>query len=266
MSTSSATPRHNVLPGAAELAVALVLIGFVLTTLFTFHANLKARAEAMQHASDMKIQIMEAEAARVLGEDITPDRSVEMPALPAPDQTDHSPLPDIPWTPVLLGAGGLVLLGSSGVGAHTLRRRHQHRVEVAADIRARWNAATAGHNAIADEYAGLRLDPAEAIDHASLWDTTDPHTETFVLAYAKIVETRVEYAQAPPADAVVVNAYTDDVEAARRAWVAARENAGRLGLPAARAEQGPILRTQAALTSKARILAAKARHRILATV
>lgn len=266
MSTSSATQRHNVPPGAAELAVVLVLIVLILTTFFTFDASIK-KAEAMQRASDMKMKILEAETDRALGEtfDTMPDEPYEMPALPAQEQTDHS-LPDIPWTPVLLGAGGLILLGASGVGAHTLHRRHQHRIEVAAEVRARWEAATSGHNAIADEYAGLRLDPSEAIDHASLWDTTDPHTEAFVIAYAKIVETRVEYAQAPPTDAVVVAAYAEDVEAARRAWVSARENAGRLGLPEASSEQGPILRTQGSLSGKARILAAKARHRILATV
>lgn len=203
-----------------DLLIGMVIIMLLATIGASTLGNLKKRQlEAQERSENLQEQVRDA------AESTEPNPQPQPEAKPEVTAAEPREPIDIPWTPILLGAGGLIMLAGGGVGGASVRRGHLRRAELAGNIRDRWNAAVAKHDAMAEEYATLRLDPIAAIDHMALWDVTDPFTEKFTLAYGKISDTRSLHLNTAPTQAEIVDAYAADVDAAHLTWVNARDHA-----------------------------------------
>lgn len=218
---TTSTPRRND-DGFSLLDILVAIIIFMLIAMIgasTLSTARKRGLEAQERSENLQEQIRDAAESTEPNPQPEPETQPEVTV-----EEPREPL-DVPWTPILLGTGGLIVLAGGGVGGASVRRGHLRRAELAGNIRGRWNAALAKHDAMADEYATLRLDPIAAIDHMALWDVTDPFTEKFTLAYAKVADTRSLHLNTAPTQAEIVDAYAADVDAAHLAWVNARDHA-----------------------------------------
>lgn len=97
-----------------------------------------------------------------------------------------------------------------------------------ATVAARWHQAVSRHQAIADAYGALLLDPLAALTHAALWDITNPRCAAFILAYAEISDILALHPTLPD-DPALVTEYATKVRHTHAVWLDALHHAEQLG-------------------------------------
>lgn len=120
--------------------------------------------------------------------------------------------PDIPWTTLLAGLGGVVSLALLAGVAVAVRAQHGRRL---AERRRRAELETR-HDAVRDAYASFITDILAVLDRPALSDVTVPETERLVLALDAARDGR---------KAADTGAYRTHVIALEIAWKAADQHA-----------------------------------------
>ncbi len=163
-----------------------------------------------------------------------------------PSRRTHADYSDLPHSPVeilmmayivaLVGviawvSGAFVLylaaLAALGAGAALVVRSRDRRdraaelAEDAAAVRAWWDAVEARHDSVSQEYADVLLDPDAETALPALFDSEDPRTRRFILAYTNALDVLHLHGDDEELTRAATDKYADAVGEAARAWYAA---------------------------------------------
>jgi hypothetical protein len=251
------TPQRSTTNTDSDLefvVVFTIVLGAIVLCLMQALTSARAAAEETQARSEALQAELEAAAMEAItGKPARKAPARERDAITVAPPSTTGDAFDIPWTAIGIGVAGAGALSGAVVGGTALQRSVKRRRDLHAAARERWNLAAAKHDAIADEYAHLRLDTDTALSHATLWDVADPRTEAFTLAYGKVADTRRRHAATPPVDPAVVTEYVTQVDTAHLAWTQARDHALAESTRAARKAR-TAARTRTALAPLRRLL------------
>lgn len=124
---------------------------------------------------------------------------------------------DTPWTPLLVGLGGIITLALLAGIAAILRARHRRRTLE----RQRHAELEARHDHVRDAYAAFTTDILAVLDRPALNDVSTPETERLILALDAAREART---------APNTTDYAARVTALEIAWKAADQHARKAGI------------------------------------
>ncbi|MFJ1662344.1 hypothetical protein [Streptomyces anthocyanicus] len=136
---------------------------------------------------------------------------------PSPGPTAEPSGPDVPWTPLLAGLGGIIALALLAGIAAGLRARHRRRMlerQRRAELEAR-------HDRVRDAYAAFTTDILAVLDRPALNDVGTPETERLILALDAARDART---------APNTTDYAARVIALEIAWKAADQHARKAGI------------------------------------
>ena len=132
-----------------------------------------------------------------------------------------SPAPRTPWQEWTIDGTSYRIVDGEVVSlpAHRDPRRHEIGVGGPSDTTPRYTVAAEQHEQVKTAYGAILADPIEVLLHSALMDTTNPHTEQFVLALysANDLATATR-----PSNVAEVEQYAAAVHRLRVAWDNAR--------------------------------------------